>query len=128
LPRFPAGDTGKLRDTKTKAGRRFVPLRPAMVKELREWKLACPNGPLNLVNPNRDGGPMNHFNWRGRVFRRALNRAGLRAVRVHDLRHSCASNWLAAGVDLAAGHDGRLRALGAAAREQLPRREGGGVP
>jgi len=96
-----AGDTGTLRDTKTRAGRRFVPLRPSMVKALREWKLGCPKGALGLVNPNRDGGPMNHFNFRSRVFRPALRRAGLRRVRVHDLRHSAASIWLAAGVDIA---------------------------
>ncbi len=96
-----AGDTGTLRETKTKAGRRFVPLRPAMTLELKRWKLACPKGPFNLVNPNSEGAPMNHFNWRARVFRPALRRAGLRRVRVHDLRHSCASLWLAAGVDIA---------------------------
>ncbi len=112
-----AGDTGTLRDTKTAAGRRFVPLRPAMVTELRNWKLACPKGPMNLVNPNRDGGPMNHFNFRSRIFRPALRRAGLRRVRVHDLRHSCASAWLAAGapiaeVSRALGHASPLVTMG----------------
>ena len=112
-----AGDTGKLRETKTAAGWRFVPLRPAMVKELREWKAACPKGPMNLVNPNRDGGGMNHFNFRGRVFLPALRRAGLRRVRVHDLRHSCASNWLASGsplpeVSRALGHASPLITMG----------------
>ena len=72
-----------------------------MVAELKRWKLRCRKGPLNLANPNSAGGPMNHFNWRQRVFRPALRRDGLRRVRVHDLRHSCASLWLAAGVDIA---------------------------
>lgn len=45
---------------------------------------------------------MNHFNFRGRVFVPALRRAGLRRVRVHDMRHTCASLLIAAGCDIAA--------------------------
>jgi integrase len=32
-----------------------VPLPPQLVKILREWKLACPNGPLGLAFPNSAG-------------------------------------------------------------------------
>jgi integrase len=54
------------------------------------------------VFPNTEGAPMNHFNFRGRVFVPALRRARLRRVRVHDMRHTCASLLIAAGCDIAA--------------------------
>ena len=65
-------------------------------------KLKCPKGELELVFPNTEGGPMNHLNFRGRVFVSALRRAGLRRIRVHDMRHTCASLLIAAGCDIAA--------------------------
>ena len=45
-------DIGKL---KSAAGERTVPLPPIVVGALREWKLACPKGDLDLVFPNREG-------------------------------------------------------------------------
>ncbi len=47
---------------KTAAGERAVPLPPMLVKELRKWKLQCPNGPLGLVFPNGDGNVEFHVN------------------------------------------------------------------
>ena len=40
---------------KSAAGEREVPLSPLVVTALREWKLACPKGPLGLVFPNGRG-------------------------------------------------------------------------
>ena len=40
---------------KSDAGYREVPLAPMVVNILREWRLACPKGDLNLVFPNGDG-------------------------------------------------------------------------
>lgn len=40
---------------KTAAGHRDVPLPPMVVNALKEWKLACPNGDLDLVFPNGSG-------------------------------------------------------------------------
>jgi integrase len=40
---------------KSEAGERTVPLPPLVVSVLREWKLACPKGPLGLVFPNGAG-------------------------------------------------------------------------
>jgi integrase len=40
---------------KSRAGRRTVPLSPMVVNALREWRLACPKGPLDLVFPNTLG-------------------------------------------------------------------------
>src|SRR5262249_34455115 len=36
---------------KSKAGKRTVPMPPKLVHALREWKLACPKGRLNLAFP-----------------------------------------------------------------------------
>jgi integrase len=40
---------------KSEAGERTIPLLPMVVKALREWKLACPKGELDLVFPNGGG-------------------------------------------------------------------------
>ncbi len=47
---------------KTAAAERTVPLPPMLVKELREWKLQCPNGTLGLVFPNGAGNVEQHVN------------------------------------------------------------------
>jgi integrase len=47
---------------KSEAGERTVPLPPMVVNVLREWKLACPKGPLDLVFPNGAGSVQSHAN------------------------------------------------------------------
>jgi integrase len=42
-------------EPKSAAGTRTVPLPPQFVSILREWKLACPSGPLRLAFPNTRG-------------------------------------------------------------------------
>lgn len=44
-----------------------------------------------LVFVNKEGRIINSFNLRPRVFHRALEKAGLRRIRIHDLRHTFAS-------------------------------------
>ncbi|QFG08432.1 tyrosine integrase [Mycobacterium phage Guanica15] len=52
---------------------------------------------------NRSGGPIRHNGFHDRVWQPALKRAGLDVKpRVHDLRHTCASWLIAAGVPLPA--------------------------
>ena len=41
---------------KSAAGKRSVPLPPIVVNTLKEWRLACPKGALDLVFPNGAGG------------------------------------------------------------------------
>lgn len=43
------------------------------------------------------GGPIDSNNWRRRVFKPALKRAGLRRIRIHDLRHTYATLRLSKG-------------------------------
>ena len=44
---------------KSEAGRRDIPMVPMLMNTLMEWKLACPNGDLDLVFPNGAGGVPN---------------------------------------------------------------------
>lgn len=53
---------------KTGAGERTVPMPPIIVKTLREWKLACPKGDLDLVFPNGDG----KIEWHTNIIQRGL--------------------------------------------------------
>lgn len=50
---------------------------------------------------NNKGLLLEATNWRHRVYKRALERAGLRHIRIHDLRHSFASLLIQAGESLA---------------------------
>ena len=51
-----------------------------------------------LVFATRTGTPMNPSNLRTRPFRPLLERAGLPRIRVHDLRHPCATLLLVQGI------------------------------
>jgi integrase len=58
-------------------------------KEPQAWLFAAPGG-----------GPLRESNWKRSVgWRAAKVTAGVPDVRVHDLRHTAASLWLAAGAD-----------------------------
>lgn len=54
-----------------------------------------------LVFVNGEGRMINGFNLRFRVFHKALERAGLRRIRIHDLRHTFASLLIQNGESLA---------------------------
>jgi len=55
----------------------------------------------DLVFTDRKGGPIDVNNWRRRVFKKALERAGLREIRIHDLRHTYATLRIAKGDNIA---------------------------
>jgi len=91
---------------KTASSLRSIGLTPTLLRELKEWKLACPRpdprDPVqpDLVFPNGAGHFEDPHNLLRRSFHPALRRAGLRQIRFHDLRHTCASLLLAAGVGI----------------------------
>ncbi len=101
---------GKIGDIKTASSLRTIPIRPELLQQLKVWKLACPRAkpkptdkqpPLpELVFPNSVGRFECPHDLLRRNFHPALRRAGLRQVRFHDLRHTCASLLLAAGVGI----------------------------
>jgi len=84
-------NNGSFFTTKTKGSNRKVDIGPTTMRALKEWKLACPPGELDLVFPTKTGKPMSHNNMVNRYFRPALRAAELDKIRFHDLRHTYAS-------------------------------------
>lgn len=93
---------GAFYQPKTASSRRTVELPADLLAMLKRWRLACPklDGGHDLVCPSKSGKPMHASALLTQGFHPALRRAGIRKVRFHDLRHSWASNLLAAGVDV----------------------------
>jgi integrase len=86
---------------KSAAGRRTVPIPPAVVKVLREWRLRCPKGALGLAFPDRKGGVQVHKNILTRRYYPAQTRAKLaKRYSFHALRHFAASAFIAQKIDL----------------------------
>ena len=84
-------NNGRFYDTKTKGSTRKIDVGPAMLKKLKEWRLACPPGELDLVFPTINGNPINHNNMVSRYFLPSLERARIQRIRFHALRHTFAS-------------------------------------
>ncbi len=124
----------------TKSGEpREVPLLPEALEALQAWRKHAPGVGSALVFPAHGGGC--YSPGYDASIGRALARAGVRRVRFHDLRHTCASGliagWLAGqpwrleDVQRMLGHESRttteryahlapdgIRALAKAAREE----------
>jgi integrase len=92
-----AGGEWVLRPTKTR-GTRTVPLVEQTVDALRRHR-ASQGAPTGLVFTTESGRPLHGPNL-AKLLRRDLREAGLPVVTLHELRHSCASFWLAEGVDI----------------------------
>ena len=92
---------GKFSEVKTDSSLRSVPMPPALIQALKEHQIRqlveLPQNEHNLVFTTTAGTPLNHSNLIKRVLMPALARAGLSAVRWHDLRHSYASILLSSG-------------------------------
>jgi integrase len=82
---------------KSDSGERTVPLPMPVVTALREWKLRCPKGSLDLVFPNGNGNVENHQNILNRGFfpsqvaARVVNKGKPKYTGLHALRHFFAS-------------------------------------
>jgi integrase len=87
-------------DVKTETSNRKIDLGPVMMTALKKWKLACLPSKLDLVFPNKAGGPINHNNLVNRHFNPALKAAGLPKIRFHDLRHTYASLLIEQGENI----------------------------
>jgi integrase len=85
---------------KTRAGRRRVglprPVADELAAHLAAWTAP---GPEALVFTAPEGGPLRVNAFRARVWRPAVAAAGLDGLRIHDLRHTAVSLWVAAGAD-----------------------------
>jgi integrase len=53
------------------------------------------------VFTNREGELIDKDNWRRRIFNKALQKAGIRRVRIHDLRHTYATLRISKGDNIA---------------------------
>jgi integrase len=82
---------GKLYEAKTTTSKRKIDISPTLALELKKWKLQCPPTDLNLVFPSRRGKPVIHSNFAKGYFKKALNKAELKPVTWHSLRHTNAS-------------------------------------
>jgi len=98
---------------KSRTSRRTVPiLDSAVARDLAEYITTLPaatSNPNTPVFPERLRGsktrwvwdrPIDPGNFRRRVFDPACREAGIGKIRLHDLRHTAGSLWLAAGVSL----------------------------
>ena len=72
---------------------RGVPMHPEVKAALK----GLPRRSDRLVFATRNGTPLKHLD---RKFKRCVEKAGLRDVTIHTLRHTCASHLVMAGVDL----------------------------
>jgi integrase len=82
---------------KTEAGDRAIPVDAAVAHLLKQWKLQAGRNPLDLVFADDEGEPIRRSTIRRDVFLPALQRAGLRHVTFHSLRHSFASALIRRG-------------------------------
>jgi Phage integrase family len=77
---------------------RTVPLVPVVVPIVDRWSAAKSPGEWLFAAPA--GGPLRETNWQRSVsWREAKVIIGRPDLRVHDLRHTAASVWLASGAD-----------------------------
>jgi integrase len=83
----------RLPDSKT--GARKIPIGTAVRSELQRLRRA-PDNPYVIVGTR----PGQHLTDLQHPWRRIRERAGLSDVRIHDLRHTYASNALTAGLSL----------------------------
>jgi integrase len=89
-------------DPKSEAGKREVPLAPIVVNALKEWRLVCPRGALDLAFPNRRGNVQAHRHVLYRGLGRIEEAAGLShrdhpKYGLHAFRHAAASLFIEQG-------------------------------
>lgn len=83
---------------KTARSRRSIAIPDALLAVLRQHAAKQPDAPLiGLVFTNRTGQPIEPNDF-SKAFARLCKTAGVRHVRLHDLRHTCATFLLAQGV------------------------------
>ncbi|WP_126172608.1 tyrosine-type recombinase/integrase [Altericroceibacterium xinjiangense] len=106
---------GEIGSPKSEAGHRTVPIPPALITELKAWKLRCPKGELGLAFPNTKGGVQNYEHLLRRKFFPLQVEAGIcnqvgkddkgepilkARYGFHALRHVAASAWIKQRIDL----------------------------
>ena len=91
---------GEFVEPKTSRSVRVIGMSNRLAAILLEHKLAAPYSPFDLLFCTPPGTPIDPANLRHRVFADTLTRAGLRKIRIHDLRHTFASLLINQGENL----------------------------
>ncbi len=81
---------------KSKAALRRVPLPRTIADEVGQHMLDLGAGPDDLVFPSPHGMPVRLAKWRQRYWYPATTAADLPGLRIHDLRHTAVTLWIAA--------------------------------
>lgn len=90
-------------NTKSKSGRREIPMGPSLATVLKTWKAACPKGDLDLVFPNGIGNVETHSNIYNRIFKPLMLKCafvdgkGAPRFSMHAMRHAAASLFIEQG-------------------------------
>lgn len=103
--RYNLADTEKghnlvLQPPKTKTGRRTLPISGELTRELKVWKLKCPQTVEEFVFAREAGRPHNR-KAASSALDRAIEKTGIKRLTPHGLRHTFASLLLAEGVPVA---------------------------
>ncbi len=97
--------------TKTPESEAKVPVSPAVLSALRDHRIRQATIRLRkrndypnpeIVFPNSLGGPLDYASLVYKVFKPLLAEAGIREIRFHDLRHTCASLMISNGESIKA--------------------------
>lgn len=88
---------------------RRVDMSPQLAETLSTFKIECKEKGLSLglgdapeyVFTDKRGGFIDLSNWRCRIFNKALDKAKLRRIRIHDLRHTYATLRISKGDNIA---------------------------
>jgi integrase len=94
---------GTIGSPKSVSGKRTLPFPPMVMNTLREWRLACPKGSLDLVFPNTKGQPerLEHIHYRAlaplQVNAGISNDPKRPKYSMHSLRHAAASLFIEQG-------------------------------
>lgn len=91
---------GQFVEPKTRGSIRSITMSPSLKSVLFKLFQDREITEMNLVFPNENGHMIGSSNLRQRIFEPALKAAGLRKIRIHDLRHTYASLLIAQGENL----------------------------
>jgi len=91
---------GEFVNPKSKNSIRRIVITPILRQAFEQHRLLGRKSELGLIFSNENGFPLNPENLIKREFHSALDRAGLRRIRFHDLRHSYASLLISQGENI----------------------------
>ncbi len=91
---------GGFQEPKSQNSRRTIGMSPMLIGVLKDYSEIAPASDDDLVFCTDEGGIIDDANLRHRVFESSLTKAGLRKIRIHDLRHTYASLLINQGENL----------------------------